>query len=191
MLTIVWDVDDVLNDLMAAWFRQCWLPAHPDCRVTYAALRENPPHAVLGIEKAEYLLSLDRFRSSDGGRRLAPNPEILRWMGEHGHRFRHMALTARPLASAGDAAEWVFRHFGNYIRCYGVAPVRLDAAAPKYDRDKADFLRWFQEADYFLDDSEANVAAVSALGVKALLFPQPWNEGSLPVEDTLKLLVTI
>jgi len=129
MLTIVWDVDDVLNDLMAAWFRQCWLPAHPDCRVTYAALRENPPHAVLGIEKAEYLLSLDRFRSSDGGRRLAPNPEILRWMGEHGHRFRHMALTARPLASAGDAAEWVFRHFGNYIRCYGVAPVRLDAAA--------------------------------------------------------------
>jgi hypothetical protein len=112
-------------------------------------------------------------------------------MGEHGHRFRHMALTARPLASAGDAAEWVFRHFGNYIRCYGVAPVRLDAAAPKYDRDKADFLRWFQEADYFLDDSEANVAAVSALGVKALLFPQPWNEGSLPVEDTLKLLVTI
>ncbi|MGD0771361.1 MAG: hypothetical protein ABSC05_00925 [Candidatus Solibacter sp.] len=191
MRTIVWDVDDVLNSLMAAWFHQCWLPEHTDCRVTYAAIRANPPHAVLGIEESEYLRSLDGFRASDSGRGLAPNPEILGWMREHGYRFRHMALTARPLASAGTAAEWVFRHFGVYIRCYGVVPARLDAAAPAYDRDKADFLRWFQEADYFLDDSAANVAAVSELGVKALLFPQPWNGSSLSVEDTLKLLVAL
>ena len=25
MLTIVWDVDDVLNDLMLQWFTSCWL----------------------------------------------------------------------------------------------------------------------------------------------------------------------
>jgi hypothetical protein len=190
MLTIVWDVDDVLNDLMAAWFHQWWLPGHPDCLVTYAGLRENPPHTVLGIEKSEYLASLDDFRCSERGRALTPNPEIVRWMREQGHRFRHLALTARPLPTAGVAAEWVFRHFSEYIRCYGVVPSRLDPDAPQYDRDKAGFLRWFGEADYFLDDSEANVAAVSELGVKALLFPQPWNRASSAVGDILKLLVT-
>ena len=189
-LTIVWDVDDVLNNLMSAWFHECWLPAHPGCQSTYTGIRENPPHSVLGVEKSEYLASLDRFRSSRRGRNLAPNPQIVIWMRQHGHRFRHIALTARPLASAGEAAEWVFRHFGNYIRCFGVVPSRLDPAAPLYDRDKADFLRWFGEADYFLDDTGPNVAAVAELGVKTLLFPQPWNGSAQSVEDILKLLGT-
>ena len=48
MLTIVWDVDDVLNDLMAVWFRDAWLPKHAACPVRYEEITENPPHRVLG-----------------------------------------------------------------------------------------------------------------------------------------------
>ena len=92
-------------------------------------------------------------------------------------RYRHMALTARPLASAGSAADWVFRHFGNYIRCYGVVPSRLDPALPQYDHDKADFLRWFGEADFFVDDSEENVAAVRTLGVNGDPVPAALEPG--------------
>ena len=35
MLTIAWDVDDVLNDLMGAWLKDAWLPAHPECTLAY------------------------------------------------------------------------------------------------------------------------------------------------------------
>jgi hypothetical protein len=152
--------------------------------VRYEEITENPPHRVLGIEKAEYLASLDEFRVSEGARRLTPNAEILEWLGKYGDRYRHVALTARPLASAGAAADWVFRHFGHFVRCFGVVPSRLDSAAPLYDRDKADFLKWFREADYFVDDSEENVAAVRKLGVQCLVYPQPWNRS----KDSLNLL---
>ena len=34
MVTIVWDVDDVLNDPMQQWFIYGWLvEQHPECRV--------------------------------------------------------------------------------------------------------------------------------------------------------------
>ena len=124
MLTIVWDVDDVLNNLMRTWFEEAWRPSHPACTVAYDQLRANPPHEVLDVTKSEYLASLDAFRDSGRAAALAPHPAILEWLAAHGHRYRHMALTARPLASAGSAADWVFRHFGNYIRCYGVVPSR-------------------------------------------------------------------
>ena len=44
MLTLAWDVDDVLNDLMQVWLEEAWLPAHPECNVTYRDLTSNPPH---------------------------------------------------------------------------------------------------------------------------------------------------
>lgn len=188
MLTIVWDVDDVLNDLMATWFGEEWLPAHPDCALTYADIRENPPHRVLGIEKGEYLASLDSFRLSAKASAMKPNAAISEWLRRYGSRYRHVALTARPLESAPPAAEWLFRHFGVFFRCFGVVPSRLDPAAPVYDRDKADFLRWFREADFFIDDSEDNIASVRSLGVKCILFPQPWNGSSQTAGEVLKLL---
>ena len=33
MRTIVWDVDDVLNDLMYQWFSRGWQAGAPDCDV--------------------------------------------------------------------------------------------------------------------------------------------------------------
>jgi FMN phosphatase YigB (HAD superfamily) len=188
MLTIVWDVDDVLNDLMAAWFSEEWLPVHPECALCYADLRENPPHRVLGIEKREYLASLDSFRLSPKASAMKPNAAIIEWLRRYGGQYRHVALTARPLESAPAAAEWLFRHFGIFFRCFGLVPSRLDASEPVYDRNKADFLQWFRQADFFIDDSEDNVAAVRALGVKCLLFPQPWNGSPHTAGEVLKVL---
>lgn len=188
MLTIVWDVDDVLNNLMSVWFEEAWLPAHPDCTVAYHQFLTNPPHEILGVPRSEYLASLDSFRATDRVHSLTAHPAILDWMVAHGHLYRHVALTARPLASAGSAADWVFRHFGDYIRCYGVVPSRPGSGTPLYDRDKADFLRWLGVGDFFIDDSEENVAAVRTLGVNGIVFPQPWNHAGRTVEDILKLL---
>jgi len=191
MLTLVWDIDDVLNSLMRTWFTEEWLPGHPGCTVAYADLRENPPHRVLGIGKAEYLASLDAFRLSARARAMQPNRSILGWFREHGARHRHMALTARPLATVPALAEWLFRHFGEYLRHFGVVPARLENGAPHYDNDKADYLRWFGKADLLIDDSPENAAAAENLGIRSVLYPQPWNHNAGSVEETLRRLTQL
>ena len=47
MVTIAWDVDDVLNDLMRHWFKSTWKTTHPECKVIYEDLSENPPRQIL------------------------------------------------------------------------------------------------------------------------------------------------
>ena len=93
MLTLVWDVDDVLNDLMRAWFEQGWKREHAACGLEYDDLRENPPHLALGASREQYLASMDAFRKTQAGINLTPNPELLVWFSEHGGMFL-MALAA-------------------------------------------------------------------------------------------------
>lgn len=187
----MWDIDDVLNDLMRTWFTEDWLRGHPECRLTYSDLVENPPHRVLGISKDEYLASLDAFRLSEKARSMQPNSSILVWLQCYGARHRHMALTARPLESIPYLAEWLFRHFGNYLRNFGVVPTRLHNGAPRYDSDKGDYLRWFGKADCLIDDSEGNIAAAQGLGIGGVLYPQPWNSSTGTVDETLRHLAAL
>jgi hypothetical protein len=175
MLTIVWDVDDVLNSLMRDWFEQEWKAQRPECRHTYGDLTENPPHGVLGVTRWEYLDSLDRFRLCSAARDMAPDPEVLAWFRSYGADFRHIALTARPLDTAPPAAEWVMRHFGDYIRVFGVVPCRSGPATPTYDGSKSEFLEWWGRGDILVDDSRDNIESAERIGVCGVLFPQPWN----------------
>jgi hypothetical protein len=183
MLTIAWDVDDVLNDLMRQWFTCEWLPAHPECALHYEDLKLNPPHTLLGIEEQAYLSSLDKFRDSTAGKNLTPNPDLLDWFREYGPRCRHLALTARPLETAPDAAFWVIRHFGKWIRCFGILPSRPGEDVPVYDRTKGEFLTWIKAGDILIDDTPRNRE-----GVKALAFPQPWSGTSYTTFEFLRQL---
>jgi hypothetical protein len=185
MLTIVWDVDDVLNDLMNQWFTFAWLPAHSECRVAYSGLTANPPHEALGIERSQYLASLDEFRGTERAQNMAPSAEILAWFHAHGRRFRHIALSARPLESAPDMARWVMEHFGAWIRCVGVVPTRTAPGVPTYDRNKADFLAWLGRGDILIDDSPENIRQAQSIGLTTLMPPQPWNDSPLTVPALL------
>ncbi len=62
MKTIVWDVDDVLNNLMGDWFKK-WRSLHPACTLSYDNISGNPPHELLDINVDEYKHSLDTFRT--------------------------------------------------------------------------------------------------------------------------------
>lgn len=185
MLTIVWDVDDVLNDLMLQWFSYCWLAKRPDCALNYRELTSNPPHVILEISRDEYLASLDEFRKTNRAIEMEPNRQVLQWMRQHGEKFRHIALTARPLDSAPSVAEWVLRHFGAWIRCVGVVYTREDDRFPAYDRTKGEFMEWLQCGNVMVDDSAENIRQAQSRGMKTLLYPQPWNESSLSVEALL------
>ncbi|MBN2124208.1 MAG: hypothetical protein JW821_07940, partial [Deltaproteobacteria bacterium] len=104
MKTIIWDIDDVLNDMMRTWFEDRWFPSHPGCTLVYDGITENPPHALLGVTLSEYLSSLDEFRLSREAGEMAPVPEVMDWFRTHGERFRHMALTAAPLLASSVSA---------------------------------------------------------------------------------------
>jgi hypothetical protein len=191
MLTIVWDVDDVLNDLMYQWFTFGWLPENPHCKISYHGLKENPPDAVLSIPRETYLCSIDAFRKTDRAINMEPNAEVLAWMREHGHLFRHVALTARPLETAPDVAYWVMRHFGAWVRSVGVVPTRTAPDVPAYDSTKGDFLKWVRCGDIVVDDSAENARQSEDLGLKALLYPRPWNASPLTVTTLLKKLTDL
>ena len=188
MLTVVWDVDDVLNDLMQQWFKHCWLIEHPDCQVTYTDLSENPPHLALGVTLDEYLASLDAFRRTERAINMQPNPRVLAWFRTEGERFRHIAITARPLESAPDVAHWVMRHFGAWVRCFGVVPTRIDGDVPTYDGNKGEYLKWLGRGDIFVDDAAENCLRAESLGLKTLLYAQPWNNSTLATDALLRKL---
>lgn len=188
MLTIVWDVDDVLNDLMLQWFTHCWLPERPECKTAYQGLTANPPHEVLGISLDEYLKSLDAFRSTARAREMEPNAAVLDWMERHGAKFRHIGLTARPLGTAPQVAEWVMQHFGAWVRCFGVVHTRVGDQFPAYDRTKGEFLDWVKCGDIMVDDSTENIRQAQSRGLKTLVYPQPWNGCTSSVEELLNEL---
>jgi len=189
MKTIAWDVDDVLNDLMRTWLQRVWIPTCPGCSIRYEQIIENPPHALLGISRAEYLASLDDFRLSPTAAELPPLPEVLGWFVEHGQRARHLAITAAPLEAAPASAAWVMRHFGHWIRSFHFIPsFREGENLPIYDRCKAEMLKHLGQVDILIDDNSENLTSAQALGVRTLQIPRPWNGCSMPLSQTLRQL---
>ncbi len=188
MLTVVWDVDDVLNDLMYQWFTEGWRREHPECALSYAQLAANPPHEILGVDRNDYLASMDLFRKSERALNMAPNSDALAWFREQGHWFRHIALTARPLETAPDVAHWVMRYFGDWIRCFGVVPTRTAIGVPIYDHTKGEFLAWLGQGNVLVDDSPDNTQQAEALGLTTMLVAQPWNNSKLTTPALLQQL---
>ena len=191
MLTIAWDVDDVLNDLMRYWL-ESRRAGRAGSAPVYEDLTENPPHTLLGIEKEHYLRSLDEFRLSSAFQAMPPDPEICAWLAQHGHRFHHLALTATPRKAASASAAWVFRHFGDWIRTFHFVPsLRPGEELPAYDLTKADYLRRWAGVDVFIDDSEMNLNGAKDLGIRCFLVSRPWNSGGMTVAEILGALSTL
>ncbi len=109
---------------------------------------------------------------------MPPSAAALSWFRAHGQKYRHVALTAVPIAAAHESDSWVFRNFGRWIRTFHVVPTRRkDFRAPDYDSHKADFIKRLERCDCFVDDSPANLAPAARLGVRCVLVPKPWNGG--------------
>lgn len=176
MKLIAWDVDDTLNDLMREWLEKWFLPRNRRCRAAYSGLRDNPPHKALGISLDAYLRSYDEFRLSAVYDELPPSPEALAWFRRSGSRYRHIAVTAVPLAAAHRSAGWIYRHFGRWIRTFHIVPSpRKGQALPRYEATKAGFLKSIGGCGLFVDDSPRNVRQAAAAGLRSALVPRPWN----------------
>jgi hypothetical protein len=187
MKTIVWDIDDVLNDLTRAWFETEWLPKHPVCRLGYEALNANPPHELLGVSESEYLQSLDRFRWSPQAASREPDQALVRWFRGCGDQYRHIALTARPTQTVFPALQWLLRHFGAWFQTFGFVPSRRPGqTSGQPERTKGDYLAWLGRADIFIDDHPEHCRAAQQLGIRSFLVAQPWNESRSTLGDILE-----
>ena len=169
MITIAWDIDDVLNNLTEEW-----LATQPTPH-SFHSLTCNPPAELLGLPRAQYLESLDHFRATRYAG-MRPNPLILEWFKLHGHLARHVALSAVPRTFAPVSAAWLLTYFGDWIRSFSFVPSpRPTDKHPVYDKCKGEFLAHTVKIDVLVEDTEANAIAAQNLGISACLYPQPWN----------------
>ena len=171
---LVWDVDDVLNDLMRSWLADWWLPRHPSCRLAYEDLHENPPHRILGVSEDQYLASLDEFRVGHFAA-LTPRPSVLTWFTTHADKAEHIALTGVPESCAGLSAAWVLRHYGRWIRTFAFVPSPRGVDRAKPHPTKRGYLERFGLADVVIDDRDSYVRDAASLGLRVVTMPQPWN----------------
>lgn len=188
MKVIFWDIDDVLNELMRRWFEDFWLKEHPECNLNFSDLVENPPCNILKISLKEYQDSLDAYRLSYY-RNLKPNQEIIKWFEKYGDKARHIAITSTPITTASISAEWLFRHFGSWIRTFHVVPSKRDNINVfYYDKNKAEFINWISKECIVIDDDKENLEPLKAEGTKFIIWPQPWNGSKLTPNQALDML---
>jgi len=186
--TIVWDVDDVLNNLMEEWLN--FYNSRNHTNFCYKQLTENPPHKILGITKEKYLNSLDTFRNLSY-QFLSPNAMLLKWFKNQGYKFYNIALTSTPLYSAELSAYWVMKYFGEYIREFVFIPSkRNNKKHTVYYETKADWIYRRGGIDFFIDDNENNINQVVRMcnNVSCDILQQPWNNGNR-IEKILNNLI--
>ena len=184
----MWDVDDVLNDLMGEWFRMSWLKNHPECSLDYSMIIHNPPHELLGVSKVEYLNSLDAFRHNHF-KDLNPLPEMLEWFSNNGSKAHHIVVTSVPLKAAHLSAEWVFKHFGRWIRSFNIVPSPRPGEAPEKEiTTKAEYIRSFSKIDIVVEDSHETLRSMEEIGINTVAIPRPWNEFCGVTSDALTQL---
>ncbi|MBA4388989.1 MAG: hypothetical protein C0404_13490 [Verrucomicrobia bacterium] len=177
---------------MKVWLENSWVPEHPGATITYDALKANPPHELLGVDRETYLSSLDAFRLSGRYDRMEPNRVVLEWFQAHGAGSRHVALTRAPMAAAHISAAWVMKHFGVWIRTFHLIPSpRRRQELPVYDGNKGEYLAHIGGADLLIDDAMDNAGSALESGVKTLLFPRPWNTSRMSVNQLLDEITRI
>ena len=191
-MLILWDVDDVLNQLMKEWLKN-WHRQEGAGRphVSFDQLTENPPYNQVGISLQEYHQLLDKFRNSPAGRDLIPNKQVLQWFNQYGRGHIHIALTARPVLTMSNQAAWIYDHFGQWIQSVvAVAPVRKHVGnqQPAAFQTKAAYAQWLGKPSVLIDDNQENIASVKGICSFALLFPRPWNESRQRVDEVLSQL---
>lgn len=183
---LVWDIDDVLNRFM---FR-CLSRFPTEKHLEYEELTVMPPYGLLGISKEQYLATLDFCRPDLY--KEAPRCELLRFFERHGADFRHAALSAAPVRFAPDSAQWLLRHFGNWIQtCFFIPSPRPGVTIQSQGfKSKGEALLSLGTDAVLIDDSPLNTADAQKYGCRAMLFPAPWNDNrNMSIDEFLNELI--
>lgn len=170
---ILWDIDDVLNDLTRICAEKVLPLRHAGVR--WQDFRHNPPLDELHCSREEYVAQLDHCRENFT-QEMMPQPEVLEFFQTNGNKFRSIALSAAPMTMAPLSAEWVLRYFGKWIQTVVFVP----SPRPGYEMESAMFSNKAEAVEMLggvlVDDAPGNIEPVRHAGGRALAFPAPWNE---------------
>lgn len=190
MLTIAWDVDDVLNNLTKQWL--CDYCEKQNIKIAYKNIVSNPPHNILNITFDEYINSLDSFRLSNKALNMLPNNKIINWFEQYGYLFNNIVITSTAARTSQNSAFWVMKHFHKWIHSFNIVPsYRVNDNVVRNDKTKKEFLERERNVDIFIDDNEKNIEDAKELGIKTFLVAQPWNSNGLKIEKILIELTKI
>ena len=184
---LIWDIDDVLNDLMNLCISTTAQKLKPG--IKFEEIRNNPPLPELGCSLDEYRGILDECRNKylfD----QPPRKEVMAFFRDWGEHFRSITLSAAPLSITPRSSEWVLRHFGPWIQGTIFVPSpRKDAPVLSASfSSKAEAVLALD--GILIDDMPANVEKVRAAGGEALYFPAPWNENKdMSIKDFFSELI--
>ncbi|MBE6384170.1 MAG: hypothetical protein E7048_00735 [Lentisphaerae bacterium] len=184
---LMWDIDDVLNDLIGL------------CTVTTAQklcpgikpedIKSNPPLREYGCSREEYLQLLDNCRAQYLYSQ-PPRREVMAFFQEWGNCFRSVTLSSAPMTTAPRSAEWVLRHFGAWIQStlFVPSPRKTVTVRSCCFASKADAVLALD--GILIDDMPVNVEKVREAGGKAFCFPAPWNENrNISINDFFSNLI--
>lgn len=183
---LIWDIDDVLNDLT----RLCMATTAQKIRpgIKLEELQQNPPLAELGCSLDEYRNILDECRDKYLYEQ-APRKEVMAFFQEWGSELRSVTLSAAPVSMAPRSAEWVLRHFGRWIQgtIFVPSPRKQIATGMPLFTSKAEAVSVL--GGILIDDAPQNVKSVRAAGHRAFYFPAPWNENkNMSIEKFFSML---
>jgi hypothetical protein len=115
--------------------------------------------------------------------------EMLEWFRKYGRMFRHIALSAVSRNSATASVSWLFTHFGDWIRTFTFIPSqRSGENLAVYDLTKADYIKWLNKADVFIEDNENNIVGLEQLNIRRFIVARPWNSSKMELKAILSML---
>ncbi len=122
-------------------------------------------------------------RVKEAGPAFWANLELYPWTIELINACKMVAPTiiiTKPPHTVPEAAcgkiEWIYEHFGRTTEDYVITPSKHLLAQPNR---------------LLIDDDGKNTKAWTKAGGRAILFPQPWNDSILSVEDVIEYVRTI
>ena len=85
-----------------------------------------------------------------------------------------------PRNAAIASASWLLTHFGDWIRTFTFIPSQRNGEnLPLYDLTKADYIKWLNKADVFIEDNENNIAGLEQLNIRRFIVARPWNSSKI------------
>ena len=184
---LIWDIDDVLNELMSLCISTTAQKLKPG--IKFEEVKNNPPLPELACSLDEFRNILDQCRDQYLYSR-APRKEIIDFFRIWGEKFRSITLSSAPMSMAPRSSEWVLFHLGSWIQgtIFVPSPRKNVIQGATLFASKAEAVLALD--GILIDDMPINVEAVKAAGGRALYFPAPWNENrDMSIEEFFSELI--
>ena len=173
MAKIHLDIDDTLADTTTAFIN--YMEAVHDVKITRDVLKMHAYNEILFEIVGKNIDFFREFEKSEHHSNILPNKNADKIISLLAKKNELIVISGRSLNLKDKTKEWVNKYFPNCI-----SQIHLVNQYPREDEEKTPLKKHelCKELDCSLSiDDDPNLALkLSELGVKVILFTQPWNK---------------